>query len=202
MKLYIIRHGETDWNAKKWLQGGSETTLNENGRKLAILTGQALQEVQFHKVYSSPLKRAMETARLVIGNRDIEIIPEPRIREISFGIYEGKSYHPDHMEVPKEMIDAFFHHPEDYPVPEQGESIDEIIARTHDFYKALVQDKTLADANILISAHGCAVRALEQSLDTSKGFWREGVPKNCAVTIAEIVNGEVVSVAWDQIFYE
>ena len=76
MRLYIIRHGETDWNAKKLLQGGSETVLNEKGRRLAVLTGEALKDISFDKVYSSPLHRAMETAQLVVGDRDVEIIPE------------------------------------------------------------------------------------------------------------------------------
>lgn len=201
MKLYIIRHGETDWNAKKLLQGGSETVLNEKGRKLAVLTGEALKGISFARAYSSPLYRAMETAELVLGDSGTELVPEPRIREISFGIYEGKCYHPDHMEVPAEMIDAFFHHPEMYKTPEQGESFEEILARTHAFYEELIHDKSLEHANVLISAHGCAVRAFEQSIDSSKGFWRDGVPKNCAVTIAEIVDGEVISVDWDCIFY-
>lgn len=201
MKLYIIRHGETDWNAKKLLQGGSETILNENGRKLAKLTGEALKDVPFKRAYSSPLHRAMETAKLVIGNRDIEIIPEPGIREISFGIYEGKCYHPDNMEVPADMIDAFFNHPEDYPVPEKGESFEEILARTNHFYEELIHNTELENADVLISAHGCAVRAFEQSFDKSEGFWRTGVPKNCAVTIVEISHGKVISVEWDRIFY-
>lgn len=201
MRLYIIRHGETEWNVKKLLQGGSETVLNENGRRLAVLTGEAMKDIFFDRVYSSPLHRAMETAQLVVGDRDVEIIPESRIREISFGIYEGKCYHPDHMEVPAEMIDTFFHHPEEYQVPEKGESFEEILARTNDFYNELIQKKDLQSANVLISAHGCAVRALEQSIDKSAGFWRSGVPKNCAVTIVEIENGKVISIDWDKIFY-
>lgn len=201
MKLYIIRHGETDWNAKKLLQGGSETVLNENGRRLAILTGEALKGISFDKVFSSPLQRAMETARLVLGDCPLEIISEPRIREISFGIYEGKCYHPDHMEIPSDVIDAFFHDPKHYHAPEQGEEISSIIARTHAFYEELIQDDSLKDANVLISAHGCAVRALEQSIDSSKGFWRDGVPKNCAVTIVDVRDGAVVSVEWDRLYY-
>lgn len=201
MKLYIIRHGETDWNAKKMLQGGSETVLNEKGRNLAMVTGNALKEISFQAAFSSPLQRAMETAKLVLGDRKLEVIPEPRIREISFGIYEGKCYHPDHMEVPADMIDNFFHHPEVYDAPAHGESIPAIIARTHDFYEELIHNKALEDANVLISAHGCAVRALEQSIDQCNGFWREGVPKNCAVTIVELAEGKVISVEWDRIFY-
>lgn len=201
MKLYIIRHGETDWNVRKLLQGGSETVLNENGRRLAVLTGEALKEISFARAYSSPLKRAMETAELVLGERGPKVIPEPLIREISFGIYEGKCYHPDRMEVPKEMIDSFFHHTERYEAPPEGESLEQIIERTNQFYESLIHNEELQDANILISAHGCAVRALEQSIDKSCGFWRNGVPKNCAVTVVHISDGQVISVEWDKLFY-
>lgn len=201
MKLYIIRHGQTDWNARKLLQGRAETSLNENGRQLARITGEALKEVSFQRVYSSPLHRAMETAQLVVGDREIDIIPEPRIQEISFGIYEGKCYHPEHMEVPENVIHSFFKHPAEYEVPENGESFAEIIKRTGDFYRELIENETLQDANILISSHGCAVRALEQSIDPDAQFWRSGVPGNCAVTIAKIQDGKVLSVDWDHIFY-
>lgn len=202
MKLYIIRHGETDWNAKKLLQGGAETSLNENGRYLARVTGEALKDIHFHKVFSSPLGRAMETARIVLGEREIEIISEPRIREISFGNWEGKCYHPERSEVDREMIYAFFHDTEKYKAPSNGESFDDILRRTKDFYDELIHNEQLENSNILISSHGCAVRALEQNIDSKCNFWRNGVPKNCAVTIVELKHGDVVSVEWDHIYYK
>ena len=55
MEIYIIRHGETVWNAKKLLQGSTDIELNENGRELAGITGQNLEGVVFNKIYSSPL---------------------------------------------------------------------------------------------------------------------------------------------------
>ena len=65
MKLYIIRHGETDWNKEKRLQGQSDTQLNEYGIELARITGEALKDVHFDYIFSSPLKRAYKTAELI-----------------------------------------------------------------------------------------------------------------------------------------
>lgn len=89
MKLYIIRHGETDWNVKRRFQGRADIPLNEEGRRLARITSEALKETAFTKIYTSPLKRAYETAMIIKGDRDIPVIEEPRIIEIGFGEYEG-----------------------------------------------------------------------------------------------------------------
>ena len=68
MKIYMIRHGETDWNKKRKLQGQVDIPLNEFGKLLAKETAPALADVPFAVCYTSPLKRAAETARLVLGD--------------------------------------------------------------------------------------------------------------------------------------
>lgn len=62
MRMYIIRHGETEWNAAGRLQGQTDISLNENGVRLARITGQALSHVNFDLIITSPLKRARQTA--------------------------------------------------------------------------------------------------------------------------------------------
>ena len=76
MVIYVMRHGQTDWNVAKRLQGRSDTVLNENGRELARKTGEALLAVPFAAVFSSPLKRAKETAELALGGRKIPIFED------------------------------------------------------------------------------------------------------------------------------
>ena len=112
MILYIVRHGQTKWNVQKRLQGASDTDLNENGIALAKVTGEALKEVPFSCCFTSPLKRARDTAELVLGERknSVPVYPDDRIREISFGVWEGQ----DSILLPQEMLDNFFHHPEKY----------------------------------------------------------------------------------------
>ena len=60
MKLYIIRHGETDWNKQRRLQGQSDTELNEYGIRLAKITGEALKDIRFDHIFSSPLKKSIQ----------------------------------------------------------------------------------------------------------------------------------------------
>lgn len=85
--IYIVRHGQTDWNVKKRNQGRIDIELNENGIKQALEIKEKLSNVKFDKVYSSPLKRAYKTARIITNQ---EIILDERIIERSNGELEGK----------------------------------------------------------------------------------------------------------------
>ena len=116
MKLYIIRHGETSWNVQRRLQGASDTDLNENGITLAKRTGEALKEIPFDLCFTSPLKRAKMTAELILAGRNIPIYDDERLREISFGEWEGR----DSALLPAHMLDNFFHHTEVYEPPKVG----------------------------------------------------------------------------------
>lgn len=201
MKLYVIRHGQTNWNKEKRLQGKADVPLNENGRTLAKIVGEKIKDIPFEFAVSSPLSRAMETARLALGGRDIPVYPDERIGEMSFGDWEGLHYS-DHTEIPNGMIDNFFHRTDLYETPPNGESFSQVIARTHDLYEELVNNPKYEDCNILISSHGAASRAFLQSIFQDGNFWQTGVPKNCSITIVEIKRGQVVSVDLDHIFYE
>ena len=82
MKIYVIRHGETNANKEGVLQGSSDWPLNENGIKLAKLTGQNMKDIKFDICYSSPLIRAKDTAKYVLGEsgNNTEIIFDDRLK--------------------------------------------------------------------------------------------------------------------------
>lgn len=201
MKLYVMRHGQTDWNKAKKLQGRSDIPLNENGIALARQVGEHLKDIPFAFAISSPLSRAMETAKLALAEREIPIYPDERIGEMSFGDWEGLAYQ-ENGEIPEGMMDHFFRHTALYKAPPNGESFEQVIERTHDLYEELRNNPAYEDCNILISSHGAASRAFLQSVFRDGDFWHGGVPGNCAVTILEIVQGQVVSIDLDHIFYE
>ena len=92
MKLYMVRHGETDWNKAKKVQGRADIPLNAYGRELAEKTAEGLRGIPFDLAYTSPLSRAKETAQIVLQGRKTPLIEEPRIQEICFGDYEGIVY--------------------------------------------------------------------------------------------------------------
>lgn len=174
--LYIIRHGETDMNAELRLQGQVDSVLNKNGEREARETSEILAGagIKFSKAYSSPLQRAMNTARLIAPGSDI--IPVPEIMELKFGDYEGLPY----SEIGGELWE-FIHDPENVNPPETVERIQSIVARTGRFLKKVINsDET---GNILILTHGIALRAMLKNLygdECKENVWAMPI-KNCVV---------------------
>ncbi len=205
MKVYLIRHGETDLNKKKVLQGRSDIELNQYGISLAEKTAEGLRDVKFDMVFTSPLKRAKRTAELVarVSETQVPIVEEPRIQEISFGVYEGLCYHKDNYNIPDKGFLNFFEAPQDYMAPAQGESFAQIIRRTGDFWEELVSNPQYADKTILLSTHGCALKAVLANIKQTpiENFWGAGVDRNCAVTVVEIANGKASVLEEGKVFY-
>ena len=202
--MYIIRHGQTPWNARKCLQGRSDVDLNENGIYLAELTGKALRDVTFDMAFTSPLIRAKHTAQCILAGREVPIIEDERLIEISFGIYEGCCYAEENRQVPQQWIENFFHAPQDYVAAPGGESLDDVEKRTRDFMEDICRRKELQDKTILVSTHGCALRGLLNSIRESnrEDYWHGGVSKNCAVSIVTCNRGEKpVLVEENHIYY-
>lgn len=201
MTIYMIRHGETDLNKVHRLQGHSDIELNDYGRELAKITGQALKDVGFDYAFTSPLSRAKETAKILlesnsaksIKDNKLDLIIDERIKEISFGEFEGLSYNDKNFTIPDKTFLNFFLKPEEYNVPKYGETFEEVMKRTGDFLKELINNEKYANKTILVSTHGCALKAILANIRNTeiKDFWGKGVHKNCAVTILKINNGEI-----------
>ena len=91
--LYIMRHGKTEWNQQHKLQGRTDIPLNDEGRKMAEAAHTEYLDVHFDVCYTSPLIRAKETAEIVLRDRNVPIITDDRLVEMSFGCYEGLAYY-------------------------------------------------------------------------------------------------------------
>ena len=202
MILYIIRHGETDWNVRRLLQGRSNAQLNESGIFLAGVTGKALQDVPFSVCFSSPLDRAVDTAEIILKGRHVPIITDPLLYEMDFGVLEGKSLHPDHPEIERPACLYMHRDPFVYIPPEGGESLQEVIGRSSRFLKQLLDEPAYQDKTILISSHGLASRALLYAASGSGGeFWHGRVPPNCSASILESAGGSFTLKEIDRIWY-
>lgn len=92
MKLYLVRHGQTDLNRVRRYQGRTDVSLNETGIGQARQLAVRLSSEPFDAIYASPLARAHETARLIHDGRSIAIITSPELVEMDFGRLEGKTY--------------------------------------------------------------------------------------------------------------
>lgn len=90
LKLYLTRHGQTVWNLEGRFQGWNDSPLSEKGIKNANALRERLKDIKFCKVYSSPVGRAIDTARIISGIRKDKIISDKNLREINLGSWEGK----------------------------------------------------------------------------------------------------------------
>ncbi len=202
MLLYVIRHGETDANVEGVTQGWLDMPLNESGVALAKLTGQAMKGIRFDRCISSPLKRAYDTAKLVLiesGNGDLEIETDDRIKEFSFGINEGKKLNSGL--IPKEESERFYRDVFNFPGFPEGETVRELCDRTQEFLKELCREDD--GKTYLIGIHGCALRAMLNFLyDDPEDFWQGQVPYNCAVNILKASEGKIRIVEKDKIYYD
>ena len=204
MKLYILRHGETDWNKNKLLQGKSDVPLNDKGRELAKASAEGMKDIPFDLVFTSPLERARETARLVLGDRNIPFITDNRIEEIGFGEMEGKPWRKSEDFPGDENIYRFFHHPDQYIPPKGGESLTDLAKRCADFMQDICNRPELEEKTILIATHGAATRGLLNSLRDWKleDFWGGRVAPNCGVAIVESHGGQAKLLAENVTYYE
>lgn len=199
MELYIIRHGETEWNREKRLQGRSDIELNDYGVELAKITSEALKNVKFDKIYSSPLKRAYRTAEIIKGNRQIEIQTDDRLREMCFGEYEGKVTDT----LPEEFW-KFFDDPANYVPTTGGESYEDVVRRASSFIYEVVVPASKEIDRMLIVAHGALNKALMITLNHQgiEDYWSGVFQKNCCVNIYNINGTDFELKQNGKIYYE
>jgi len=183
MKIYITRHGQTDYNKKELMQGRIDIPLNETGMEQARVTKEKIGDVKFDAVYASPLIRAVKTAS-IIGDIDPDnIIKDERIIEADFGKYDGVNYY----KVALPMT-AYWACPELFPAPSGVEKVKDMIERTRSFLTELEKKDY---ENVLVVCHGGIIRPIRGYFENVKrGYiWRPR-PKNCEIFVYESVDGK------------
>lgn len=202
MKIYLVRHGETMWNKARKLQGQSDVPLNEYGRKLAYITAEGLKDISFDAVYASPLGRAVETAQIISGDRQIPFTTDERLMEMCFGVEEGADI-PAIKKNPKDPLYNFLNKPEAFVPPEKGESFSDIYARSRSFMENIIIPLEEKYDNILLVAHGALNRSILNPICQIpvKDFWQIRL-LNCAVSVLSLENGRFSVTQPGKIFYE
>jgi probable phosphoglycerate mutase len=102
-EIFLIRHGETDWNAEKRLQGHVDIALNGEGERQAEALGRALLAQQIDAIVASDLQRAMQTAWPLVNSRGMTVQVETGLRERSYGAFEGLR----HVDIAERYPDAY-----------------------------------------------------------------------------------------------
>ena len=190
MKVFFLRHGQTDWNARHRIQGGvAEIDLNADGVRQAEAAADGLVRagLSFDRVFSSPFRRAMHTAEIVCARVGGTPVPDERIHEICFGEYEGTPYLEGGF--CDDNIRAAFENPVDY-VPRGGESFGNVLARVSDFLENGLKPLEGLCSRVLVVAHGGVLHAvvtLVLNLSLSR-FW-EGRQRNCCMHVFDLMDG-------------
>ncbi len=179
MIVYYVRHGQTDWNlARKMQGGGTEKELNETGIEQAKETKNILENVKFDVIIRSPMFRAEQTANIICENRDVPIIVDERMRERKLGELEGH-------DITEEMESKIWDYDLNYEIP-GGESLHDFEQRIFEFLDDI--KLKYKDKNILIVAHGGVAKVLKahfQGMPKSRNLNEIGM-RNCEILKFEI----------------
>ena len=182
--LYIIRHGKTDMNSRMLMQGRSDHPLNETGITQAEEAAKRFADmgVKIDKVYTSPLRRAVQTAKKIAPHA--EIVVDERLIEMDYGPYEGMD-----LRNPAPEVISFFMDFVNVPAPEGMEPLPAIVKRLGAFLEEITEEAE--KHNILISTHAIAMKgALEFLTPESKGsYWAKNIG-NCDIYVAKAENGK------------
>lgn len=183
MELIIVRHGETDCNLKGTYYGWSDVDLNENGIRQACHARDKLKGLKADAIFSSPLKRALETAKIINENCNLEIICSDSLKERGFGKWEDLT----RAEIENMYPDEYKLWTEDWMdyCIEGGESARQAYSRVTGFMDALVSSHK-EGVFIIVSHLGCIRIMIAHLLNMpAGGEWRFRVD-NGSITKIEI----------------
>ena len=164
--LVLVRHGESEWNAKGLWTGWTDVSLSEKGLEEAREAGEALKDIHFDFAYNSSLKRAQQTwgeIQKVIGQTDLQATINKALDERDYGELTGKNK----WEVKEQIGDEEFtkiRRSWDYPPP-KGESLKMVYERVLPYYESEILPKLKAGKNVIVAAHGNSLRALIKYLN-------------------------------------
>lgn len=174
MNIYYVRHGQTDWNKERIIQGRTNIELNETGRSQAEETRKILLNEKIDLIICSPLDRAVETANIINRDRNIKIIKDEGFIERNFGKYEAK----ERSLVP---FDDMWDYNKNIDMG-SGERIRDLLLRVKNSLENVIN--TYYPKNVLIVAHGGVGVAV-------KCFF-EGTPEDISYSKMEVKNCEVL----------
>lgn len=178
MKLFIVRHGETDYNRKRVMQGYGEVPLNDRGIRQATLLAQRLREEKLDRILCSDLRRAVMTACIVASHTGVGMDYDPALRERDPGALVGQSYDAE----PRFFTDETF-------IPPQGEGVLEFRARVRRAFEALAADTRNAGKRIAVITHGLVCHAFVVEFFGESAAKGVGA-RNASVTLADFACGQ------------
>ena len=167
LRLLLVRHGQTAWNAQRRYQGHTDLPLNDTGLAQARQLAARLQTQKIDLLISSDLQRAVQTARILAEGRDLPHQTDPRLREINFGVLEGHTFD-EGLALWPEVIRQWVE--DNNQPPQGGERMDELTGRVLQSYTEVLQ--SCDGRTVLLVAHGGPLRViLQHALGVSPLVW-------------------------------
>lgn len=148
--LYVVRHGQTEWNLEKRLQGHQDSPLTQLGKEQASQLCHRLGATHIDMIYCSESKRTRDTANLIKGSRAIPVVIKPEFKELNLGAWEGLQHHQVIAQEP-ESWDHFWHSPHLYVPNEKGESYQQLKERAIPAVEKIISEQQ--GKTILIVTH-------------------------------------------------
>lgn len=158
VKIYLVRHCEALGNVMGIFQGTTDCDITEKGAVQLEYLKERFKDIHINKAFSSPLLRAVKTAKAVIGERDIPITPMKEFIEVYAGFIEGKDFNETFEKYP-ELADIWDNNPEDF-APEGAEPMREVYERVWRGINLLAGDPDNEGKTLIVASHGAAIRCL------------------------------------------
>lgn len=174
LKLYIVRHGETEWNVIKRFQGQLNTPLTEKGIKKLKETGKELEDVTFEEVYTSELERTVNSAEIILNenrgykNKKLKLKKLAELNEVYFGVWQGLKYEEVFLKYPEEA-NNYFYNVKNYKAENvKAENLKDALERfLRGINKILDSHKS---GNILVVTHGTVFEMFINYVENSSIF--------------------------------
>lgn len=189
VEIILARHGETEWNASEKFRGRADVPLNETGRKQAEMLGEYLGQTKIDFVYSSPLKRAIDTAGAIANRGGVEVNPVENLNDFHFGDWQGLSRREVQEQYP-ELYRDWLDTPEQVRIP-GGESLEDVRRRAFPFVEDAVM--RCGEGRIVFVSHRVIHKVLVCSLLglNLSHFWNIRID-TCGVTRFDCGDGRLV----------
>ncbi|MBM7665938.1 putative phosphoglycerate mutase [Solibacillus kalamii] len=186
LRLYLVRHGQTEWNVQKKMQGWEDSALTEKGVNNAIALRKKLEGVEFAAAYTSTSERTIETARLIIEKRNLAINTNEDLREINLGEWEGKTLD-EIKDFYPEQFKYFWENPALYE-PVGGETFEQLINRAIKVLNYITSKHN--NGNILVITHSVILKSLLMHVNgkSVKDLWTPPFIHDTSLSIVEIEN--------------
>ncbi|MEK7597353.1 MAG: histidine phosphatase family protein [Patescibacteria group bacterium] len=193
--IYLTRHGETEWNEKKLIQGHSDVPLNKKGEEQAKQLGKELENIDFTTVFSSDLLRAKNSAEIIIAEKKLKVVTIKTLRERFFGRFERKPLNVLRKTIGEVMLVSKEKQKELNLFDVEND--EDIISRLIPFMKK-VANKYLGK-NVLMVTHGGLLRAFLSYVDYKIPEYTERPMKNAGYLIIES-DGEEFEIKEEKLF--